>query len=401
MYKRQTHVFGHDGHGSVRVLYDLAGAIAQVFTFAAYGSMLAVHNGAGTLVGTSEAAALTSLGYSGEQFDAASQQQYLRARYYNPNNGRFNRLDDFAGNNQDPQSLHKYAYVHGDPITGIDPTGRSFAVNVAVAVGIGTVIGALSGGVAACYDGCTSGEFFAGVGTGALYGAIGGLLGFLSFAAISAIAGAYFSSVATFWIATFGSGFVTSGGIGAGEAIYEGKSPQEVLFTGVEQGIYGAALGGLIGIVFRGAAPIWLKFRGRPQGLSPNQFDEFSTAVREGAGEISDDIVVQGSRAQGIARRVSDADVAVKVDQNQFDQLIEDAFGDATGALARTKQHAINQGKITAGRVRHDSLPGGNGKNAGFRQLRRQLEEILGIKVDISIILKGGAFDNGPQIPTG
>jgi hypothetical protein len=49
--------------------------------------------------------------------------QYLRARYYNPSTGTFNRLDPFAGNTQDPQSLHKYLYTHGDPIQGIDPRG--------------------------------------------------------------------------------------------------------------------------------------------------------------------------------------------------------------------------------------------------------------------------------------
>jgi hypothetical protein len=49
--------------------------------------------------------------------------QYLRARYYNPASGTFNRLDPFAGRMQDPQALHKYLYVHGDPIQGIDPSG--------------------------------------------------------------------------------------------------------------------------------------------------------------------------------------------------------------------------------------------------------------------------------------
>jgi RHS repeat-associated protein len=125
----QTLVFGHDGHGSVRVLYDLSGTaatIAQALTFAAYGQMLAVHGSTGGLVGTNAADALTSLGYSGEHFDAKAQQQYLRARFYNPSNGQFNRLDPFAGNTQDPQSLHKYAYVHGDPIQGVDPSGEFF-----------------------------------------------------------------------------------------------------------------------------------------------------------------------------------------------------------------------------------------------------------------------------------
>ena len=92
-------------------------------TFAAYGQILAVHAQNATLAGTSEAAFKSNLGYSGEQWDASLRMQNLRARAYDPANGRFIGLDPFAGNMQDPQSLHKYAYVHGDPVQGIDPTG--------------------------------------------------------------------------------------------------------------------------------------------------------------------------------------------------------------------------------------------------------------------------------------
>ncbi|UDQ98306.1 RHS repeat-associated core domain-containing protein [Lentisphaerota bacterium WC36G] len=67
--------------------------------------------------------AATDLLYSGEQYDNTLQQQYLRARYYDQNSGRFNRLDPYKGNNFDPQSLHKYAYCHSDPVNAIDPTG--------------------------------------------------------------------------------------------------------------------------------------------------------------------------------------------------------------------------------------------------------------------------------------
>jgi Holliday junction resolvase-like predicted endonuclease len=42
--------------------------------------------------------------------------------------GRFNRLDTFAGNMQDPQSLHKYLYCHASPVNGIDPTGEFFSL---------------------------------------------------------------------------------------------------------------------------------------------------------------------------------------------------------------------------------------------------------------------------------
>jgi RHS repeat-associated protein len=64
--------------------------------------------------------------YSGEQFDSKIGQQYLRARYYNPATGRFNRLDPFFGNLKDPLSLHKYVYAHNDSINGTDPSGLYF-----------------------------------------------------------------------------------------------------------------------------------------------------------------------------------------------------------------------------------------------------------------------------------
>jgi RHS repeat-associated protein len=95
---------------------------------------LAIANATGTLTSggsgvlANAAAALTTILYSGEQFDAASGLQYLRARYYDPANGRFTTLDPFFGNANDPQSLHKYSYTHADPINGIDPTGLFEAV---------------------------------------------------------------------------------------------------------------------------------------------------------------------------------------------------------------------------------------------------------------------------------
>ena len=115
--------------------------LVQAFTFSAYGTMVALHNATATNIAVSNR--LSSLGYSGETFDAASQQQYLRARYYNPTNGRFNRLDPFAGNNQDPQSLNKYVYVHGDPIQGTDPTGlmRLISIMTTITIGVSLVNG--------------------------------------------------------------------------------------------------------------------------------------------------------------------------------------------------------------------------------------------------------------------
>ncbi len=119
-----------DGHGSTRGLADPTAAIVERYLYDAYGNMLP-----GTGLHVDPATALTSLLYSGEQTDATGL-QYLRARYYNPANGRFNRLDPYAGNVQDPLSLHKYLYAHGNPVMLIDPTGE-FAASIG-----GTLVGA-------------------------------------------------------------------------------------------------------------------------------------------------------------------------------------------------------------------------------------------------------------------
>ncbi len=133
-----TAVFHMDGHGSTRILTDLAGAIlnisgvAQIYHYTAYGEAINFQMGN----------AATQCLYSGEQFDARIGQQYLRARYYDSDTGTFNRLDPFFGNTTDPQSFHKYLYTHSDPVTGVDPTGR---FGIAITLG---VLGAIGGGLA-------------------------------------------------------------------------------------------------------------------------------------------------------------------------------------------------------------------------------------------------------------
>ena len=84
------------------------------------------------MLGTDDTAADnagTSLLYAGEQYDSDLSHYYLRARYYNPWSGTFNRTDPFAGNNQDPQSLHKYLYCHNNPVNATDPS-RLFSWNI-------------------------------------------------------------------------------------------------------------------------------------------------------------------------------------------------------------------------------------------------------------------------------
>jgi RHS repeat-associated protein len=100
-------------------------SVAEQYNYDAYGVGLSAPNNP-----------LTSYLYAGEQFDSVLKQYYLRARYYNPVNGRFNQLDTFEGNNSDPQSLHKYDYCRGDPVNGVDPSGRFTVIEILLTVAV-------------------------------------------------------------------------------------------------------------------------------------------------------------------------------------------------------------------------------------------------------------------------
>lgn len=63
--------------------------------------------------------------YSGKHgvMDDENGLNYMRARYYKSDIKRFMSLDGVLGSVSDPQSLNRYAYVLGNPIMGVDPSG--------------------------------------------------------------------------------------------------------------------------------------------------------------------------------------------------------------------------------------------------------------------------------------
>jgi hypothetical protein len=44
--------------------------------------------------------------------------------YLNPHTGRFWTMDTYAGNSEDPLSLHKYLYCQNNPVNFVDPSGH-------------------------------------------------------------------------------------------------------------------------------------------------------------------------------------------------------------------------------------------------------------------------------------
>ncbi len=98
----------------------------------------------------------TNFGYSGEQYDEETGLLYLRARYYDPELGRFITVDPYLGRMDEPVTQNRYIYVHNNPLLFVDPSGLEKACSQ------------LSG---SCWDGTTSPETQAGLisGTANLY----------------------------------------------------------------------------------------------------------------------------------------------------------------------------------------------------------------------------------------
>ena len=121
----------YDGQGSTRQLVNAANSVDDSYSYDAYGVLLqedttALRTRPSYVDQTSIA---TNLLYAGEHFDTDTQQYYNRARWYDPLNGRFNRVDPYAGNMQDPQSLHKYLYCYAKVAPGVNGRyGRSAKV---------------------------------------------------------------------------------------------------------------------------------------------------------------------------------------------------------------------------------------------------------------------------------
>lgn len=160
----QVSFYGKDGHGSVRYLTNASGVVTDTYDYDASGNLIA-----------STGSTPNERLFAGEQFDANAGFYYLRARYLNPGTGRFWSMDTYGGNQHDPLSLHKYLYASANPVTNIDPSGRS---TLADATFTCALVGALAGGL---YGGLKAGLKTGWDPRAVVYGTLAGaMIGFIA-----------------------------------------------------------------------------------------------------------------------------------------------------------------------------------------------------------------------------
>ncbi len=102
-----------DGLGSPVGLSEASGALAARYSYDAWGSL---RQQAGQCS--------NSFLFTGYQFDEATGLYYAKARFYDPELGRFLTSDPVAGGIFEPPSLHPYLYAYANPTVYVDPDGR-------------------------------------------------------------------------------------------------------------------------------------------------------------------------------------------------------------------------------------------------------------------------------------
>jgi RHS repeat-associated protein len=101
----------HDGLGTVRQLLDTTGQIETNYAYDPFGVPVVAGD------------ASNPYQFTGEAWDAEVGLLYLRARYYQPEVGRFITKDPWIGEDQRPGTLNRYVYVTNNPVNLVDPAG--------------------------------------------------------------------------------------------------------------------------------------------------------------------------------------------------------------------------------------------------------------------------------------
>ncbi len=110
-------VYHYDHLGSTKVVTDKEGNIVQEYTYGTYGELLS----------DDEMDIYVRFLYNGQYGVITDDNSlyYMRSRYYNPQIKRFINQDILTGNIGNSQSLNRYSYVEGNPVSYTDPFGLS------------------------------------------------------------------------------------------------------------------------------------------------------------------------------------------------------------------------------------------------------------------------------------
>lgn len=136
-------------------------------------------------------------GYNAEETNPVTGLQYLRARYYDTDTGRFNVADTYLGDVSQPLTLNRYSYTINNPVMHIDPSGHFVLTALIVGAAVGAVVGAAISGIKSYKEQERTGKVngwevakdaLVGGVIGGVAGAAAGAVGAVAFAGVGAAA---------------------------------------------------------------------------------------------------------------------------------------------------------------------------------------------------------------------
>lgn len=184
--------------------------------------------------------------------------------------------------------------------------------------------------------------------------------------------------------AAFGAGYTYA----VNTALCQPTTPTDLFI-----GALGGAVSGLVGVpsgARRLPAGSTASRLILPAGTTKSTLDDAISLLRQQAEAkgYAGDVKVHGSRVGGSPRVDSDFDFAIRVTPEEFDRIAQARLATLKPGGNRwdTIQHGINVGKLQRGEI-------------GLRAVGKQMQEMLGVDIDISVIRIGGEFDQGPWYP--
>ena len=133
-----------DVAGSIRGLTDESGNVTDAYVFDSFGNLT-------ESTGTTE----NSYGFQGEEQDSTGL-IYLRARYMDPETGRFLSMDTYGGSLTDTVSQNRYLFANSNPVKYRDPSGHQTLGEMVTSMAIMTTLSTITNTLIAGFTYSTS-----------------------------------------------------------------------------------------------------------------------------------------------------------------------------------------------------------------------------------------------------